>query len=189
MSQQPLEWDDRNFKRAIGQYLDLKKNVDPVKELKRRAKNVGMRLIKIYKTKGVNLGDITAKVKSLGPRVKIRPKIRAKKISHEKMIKAELNARRSAKGFTSTGWFPSVQKLGGNPQRQSRPGTGPKRGALVEKLNGSEKSETLVNQQPGAVHVMQKDKSDIQKALDDETADMAKYIARKQNEAARKAGL
>src|ERR1700744_2884535 len=79
-SNNPFQGDDRTFKKALSQSLDLKKNVDPPKELKRRAKNIGLRLIKIYKQKGVELEDITAKVRSLGNRVKVRPKIKAKKL-------------------------------------------------------------------------------------------------------------
>lgn len=199
-------WDDTGFKKALEQYLDLRKNVDPQKELKRRAKNVGIKLIKLYKDKGVNLGDISKF--AIGDNIRIRPKIRAKfygkfkkikrgknkgqagaMFTYEEMIGAELRARRSAKGFTSTGWFPAVKKLGGSPQRKARAGTGPQRGKLEEKLTGSNISETLINQQPGAVVVLQKNKGLAQQALDTETADMVKYIARKQNEAARRAGL
>lgn len=179
-------WDDRAFQKALAQYLDLKKNVEPVKELKRRAKNIGLRLIKIYKDKGVNLQDIS--LSKIGNNIRIRPKIRAKKISYKKMIAAELRARRSAKGFTATGWFPGVEKLGGSPRDKSTR-TGPQRGTLVEKLTGNDISETLVNQQPAAAFVMGKDPGLYQKVLDDETADMVKYIVRKQDEAAKKAGL
>lgn len=186
-------WDDAGFKKALGQYLDLKKNVDPPKELRRRAKNVGIRLIKLYKDKGVKLEDITQF--AIGDNIRIRPKIRAQAKAdpgnwpYKKMVRRELNARRSAKGFTSTGWFPAVKKLGGSPQRKARSGTGPQRGKLDEKLTGFNISETLINQQPGAAHVMQKNKALAQQALDAETADMVKYIAKKENEAARKAGL
>jgi len=197
----PATWDDRGVKSALRQYLDLRKNVDPKRELRRRAKNVGMRLIAIFKKEGVNLKDIDSKVKSLGKRVRIRPKIRAKSGTMKKgkkgakmwtypqMIAAELRARKSAKGFTATGWFPATEKLGGNPRRVIRNGGGPRRGSLVEKMGFTEKSETLVNSQPGAAHVAGKTKSPMQKALDAETADMANYIVRKQNEAARRNGL
>lgn len=202
MSNNLATWDDKNFKFALKEYLNLRKNVDPKKELKRRAKNVGIRLIKIYKDKGVSLDAITQKVKSLGARVKIRPRIRAKVFStklskkgkplrtpHQEMIAAELRARRSAKGFTATGWFPAVKALGGNPRRRESPGTGPQRGTLIEKLGSGEMSETLINEQPGAELVMSKNGADIQKALDDETADMVSYIIKKQDEAARRNGL
>lgn len=188
----PTEWDDKGFQKALRVYLDLRKNVDPNKELRRRAKNIGLTLIKIYKDKGVDLNAITQKVNSLGNRVKIRPKIRLKgKLkgkSHKQMIAAELRARRSSKGFAATGWFPSVKALGGSP-RDKGTRTAPQRGKLEEKLTGNNISETLVNQQPGSGYVMNKTKSDCQKALDDETADLVKYITRKQNEAAKKAGL
>lgn len=185
---------DRNFQKALKEYLNLRKNVDPPKELKRRAKNIGLRLIKIYKDKGVDVETISAKVNSLGNRVRVRQKIRRKlrkgnRLTHKQMIAAELRARRSAKGFTATGWFPSVRKLGGRPSRQERTGTGPQRGKLIEKLSGSDISETLVNSQPGAVVVLDKSKNGCQKALVDETADLTKYIVRKQNEVARKQGL
>lgn len=202
MSEIDWSWDDKNFKKALRLYLDLKKNVDPVKELKRRAKNIDIKLIKLYKDKGTSLAQITQEVRALGPRVKIRPKIRAKifndkkgkknKVlvsSHQRMINAELNARRSAKGFTATGWFPSLKKLGGAPNRKVRDGTGPERGTIVEKLTGTNISETLINQQPGASVVMKKEQSGCQKVVDAETADLTKYNIRKLNEAARKAGL
>lgn len=202
MSTTANTWDDKNFQFALKEYCNFKKNVDPKKELRRRAKNIGMRLIKLYKDKGVSLDDITQKVKSLGVRVKIRPKLLAKTFSakvskkgkilktpHQVLIQAELNARRSAKGFTSTGWFPAVKKLGGNPRRQERAGTGPQRGSLIEKLGDTEVSETLINNQPGAEIVLQKNEALMQKALDDETLDMVDYIIKKQNAAARKNGL
>lgn len=196
MSDSSVTWDDKNFKRALKKYLDLKTNVNPKQELRRRAKNVGMRLVKIYKEKGVKLADITSKVDSLrsSGRVKIRPKIRAKakanptKWSYKRMIDSELRARKSSKGFTATGWFPSVESLGGSP-RDSVKRTGPRRGKLIEKLTGGEMSETLINQQPGAAHVSDKNKSVQQQALDAETDDMVKYIIRKQDEAARRNGL
>lgn len=184
-----IVWDDKGFQKAIKAYCDIKKNVDLKKELKRRAKNVGMRLIKIYKDKGVVLDDITQKVRSLGTRVRIRPKILASGKSFKQMIAAELRARKSAKGFTSTGWFPSVEKLGGSPRREMRPGGGPRRGKLIEKLGMGEMSETLVNQQPGAEHTHDKNVTLEQQALDAETADLVTYIVRKQDEAARKNGL
>lgn len=189
MSTPTFVLDDREFQKAFKRSLDFKKNVDPVKELRRRAKNIGMRLVRIYKEKGVNLQDITAKVRSLGERVKIRDKIRAKRITYKQMITMELKARRSAKGFTSTGWFPSVEKLGGNPRRIQRPGGGPRRGKLIEKLGFYEKSETLVNQQPGAGHVQDKTTAFEQQAMDEETADMVEFILRKQDEAFRRNGF
>lgn len=188
MSAFSAEWDDRDFMKALGYYCDLKKSVDKKKELRRRAKNVGLRLVRIYKQKGVNLSDITTKVKSLGKRVKVRPKIRAKKGTFKKMIAMELRARKSAKGFTATGWFPSVEKLGGTPRDTVRR-TGPRRGKLIEKLGLGEMSETLVNEQPGAAHLQEKASSDMQAALDAETDDMCKYIIKKLDETKRKAGL
>lgn len=187
-------YDDRAFKKALKSYLDLKKNVDPKRELRRRAKNVGLRLVKIYKERGVNVQDISSKVASLGVRVNIRPKIRAKgrlnprKWTHRAMIAAELRARRSAKGFTATGWFPSVESLGGSP-RDTVKRTGPRRGKLIEKLTGFDISETLVNQQPGAAYTMEKNTTPIQAALDAETADMVVYTDRKLRQAARQNGL
>lgn len=182
--------DDKDFQKSLKTYLDLRKNVDPKKELRRRAKNVGMRLTRIYKTKGVSLQEITAKVNSLGSRVKIRPKIRAKKgKTFRQKIRMELSARRSAKGFTATGWFPAVEKLGGNPKRVQRPGGGPRRGKLIERMGFFEKSETLVNQQPGAAHVQGKTSALEQQALNQETADMVKYIQRKQAQAAKRSGF
>lgn len=192
MSSTGTSYQEVRFQKALREYLNLRRNVDPKREIRRRAKNVGLRLVKIYKEKGVKLETITAKVKSLGNRVRIRAKIRAKtgtKWNQQRRIAAELRARRSAKGFTSTGWFPAVEKLGGNPKRPVRPGTGPKRGKLIENLSGYNLSETLVNAQPGASLVQQKNKTLEQTALDLETADMVKYIARKQNEVARRAGL
>lgn len=200
------DWDDKAFQVALKRYLDLKKNVDPPKELRRRAKNVGIKLIQLYEKKGVNLEDIT--LFAIGDNIRIRPKIRAKmhgkfraikrgKLkgqpgamwTYEEIVKRELNARRSAKGFTSTGWFPAVKKLGGSPRRQVRAGTGPQRGKLDEKLTGLSISETLINQQPGAAHVMQKNKGLAQQALDLETADLVKHVAKKENEVARRVGL
>lgn len=184
--------DDREFRKALRTYCDIKKNVNLKAELRRRAKNVGMRLAKIYKDKGVSLNEIEAKVKSLGNRVKIRPKIRAKgkvkRWTHQRMIQAELRARKSSKGFTATGWFPSIEKLGGTPRDISKR-TAPQRGKLIEKFGAFEMSETLVNQQPSAGYVQGKVISDEQKALDAEAADMVKYIVRKQDEAARQNGL
>lgn len=188
-----VTFDNREFNKALQAYLDIRKNVNPKEEIKRRAKNIGMKLIKTYKEKGTDLAEITAKVKSLGFRVKIRDKIKNKigkngrKLTIQQQIAAETRARRSAKGFTATGWFPAVTKLGGNPKDKKR--TGPQRGTLVEKLWGFNISETLVNDQPGAGYTFDKLKSPIQEAIDKETADMVIYILRKQDEAARKNGM
>jgi len=193
MSKTGTTWDDRNLKAALKRYLDLRKNVDPKTELRRRAKNVGMKLISVFKKKGVDTSEITRKVRSLGDRVKVRPKIQAKGRTNgwtwKRMIQAEANARRSAKGFTATGWFPAVEKLGGNPKRQIRSGGGPRRGKLIEKMGSTQKSETLVNDQGGAAHTASKLKSDMQSALDKETADMVKYIDRKMAQVAKRNGL
>lgn len=193
MSKTGATWNDTNFKNGLKNYLDFKRNVDPKTELRRRAKNVGMRLVGIFKTKGVSLSDITSKARSLGGRLKVRPKILAKGKAlgwtWARILRAETNARRSAKGFTSTGWFPSVEKLGGSPKRAIRPGGGPRRGKLIEKMGTFVKSETLVNEQPGAGHTADKTAGDTQKALDDETADMAAYVDRKLRQAARRNGL
>lgn len=183
---------DAGFQKGLREYLNLRKNIDPKRELRRRAKNIGMRLVKLYKEKGVTLSMITAKVRSLGYKVKIRSKIMAKrgaKWTQKRKITAELNARRSAKGFSSTGWFPSVERLGGSPKRPIRPGGGPRRGKLIEKLGGNNISETLVNQQPGAAVVQNKNRALEQQAMDAETEDLVKYIVRKQNEVARRVGL
>lgn len=195
MSNAPLTWDDKEFMRALRKYCDLRGTLDLKKELRRRAKNVGMKLVKLYKEKGVTLSAITQKVRALekGKTVRIRPTIRAKgrakKSSYKEMVTAELNARRSAKGFTSTGWFPAVEKLGGTPKRAIRGNGGPRRGKLVEKVGAGELSETLINQQPGAAHVLDKNKALIQQALDEETADMVVYIVKKLDESRRKNGL
>jgi len=184
--------DDKDFQKSIKTYLDLRKNVDPKKELRRRAKNVGMRLTRIYKKEGVDQSYFDSKTAEVVARftLRIRPKIRAKKgISLWQKIRMELRARKSAKGFTATGWFPSVEKLGGNPKRVQRPGGGPRRGKLIERMGIFEKSETLVNQQPGAAHVQGKTESLEQQALDQETADMVKYIKRKQAQAAKRSGF
>jgi hypothetical protein len=194
MSSQPLTWDDRAFKRALRAYLDLRGNVNPKQELRRRAKNVGLKLVKIYKKESANPQKIASKIQSLGKRVKIRPKIRAKaKIApqvwtHKKMIAAELRARKAATGFTATGWFPAVEQLGGSP-RDKPNRKGPRRGKLIEKLTGNNQSETLVNSQPGASTVSLKAGDAEQKALDQETADMVAYIVRRQQQAARRNGL
>jgi len=186
-------WDDKNFKAALKKYLDLRKNVDPKTELRRRAKNVGMKLITLFKKKGVSTTEITSKVRSLGDRVRVRDKLRKKGRAlgwtWARTIRAEANARRSAKGFTATGWFPATEKLGGNPKRAIRPGGGPRRGSLVEKMGFTEKSETLINDQGGAGHTAGKLKTDMQSALDKETADMVKYIDRKLAQAAKRNGL
>lgn len=183
-------WDDRGFQQALKQYLDFKKNVQPQQELRRRAKNIGLRLIKIYKEKGAKISDISAS--QLPKIIKIRPKIRAKakanKLSYTQMRASEIRARRSAIGFTATGWFPPVKKLGGQP-RDKGTRTGPQRGKLVEQLAGNNISETLINQQPAAALIMQRAPDLCQKVLDNETADMVKYIVRKMNDAAKKAGL
>lgn len=184
-------WDDSRFKVAIKQYCEIRKRIDLKKELRRRAKNVGMRLIKFFAERGMDVNEMIAKVKSLGYRVKVRTKIkqlRGKKggrISRKRMISLEIRARRNSKAFTATGWFPAVEKLGGNP-KDKKTRTGPRRGFLVERLSGSKKSETLVNRQPGAGYTMDKLKTPVQAALDAEVEDMMKYIHRKQAEAAAK---
>ncbi len=195
MSNTGATLDDKNFQRALRRVCELRGITNIPQELRRRAKNVGFRLVNIYKKNGVQLQQITQKVRSLeaSRRVKIRPGIRAKGrangLSYKQLVGAEIRARRSAKGFTATGWFPAVERLGGKPKRQIRGNGGPRRGKLIEKLGRGEMSETLVNQQPGAGHVQGKSRALEQQALDAETADMVVYIVRKMNEAARRNGL
>jgi hypothetical protein len=184
-----VTYDDSGLSEAFRMYFDLKKNIDIKKEVRRRAGNVALRLVGIYKKNAPSKGDITTKVDSLGYRVKVRPKIRklAGKTQWKK-IQLELAARQRARTFTCTGWFPAAEKLGKSP-RKNRGVTGPIRGRHQEKASLLSVTETLINDQPGAAHMMDRSGNALQMALDKERDDMLKYIMRKQDEAARKAGL
>lgn len=187
-----ISYDDSGWSKAFAQYLDIRKNIKPKPEIRRRAKNIGMRLITISKKSGPSKGEITTKVRGLSYRLRIRPSIRKRFPGNkDKQIEAELRARIRARAFTATGWFPAVEKLGGNPQGKVAQSAqrGPRRGRLVERLGIFEFSESLINDQPGAAQVMDRSGNGMQMAIEQEMRDMLKYIIRKQAEAARKAGL
>lgn len=181
-------YDDAALQTALRQYFDIKKNVDPDKEIRRRAKNVGMRLIRIFKARAPTPAQIQAEAAKIDFALKTRDSIKRKGGSRQKQVKAELRARIAARQFTATGWFPAVEALGGNPKAAKRI-KGPKRGRLVEQKGSLSVSETLINEQPGAEHVATKNGHATQRALDEEAADMMEYVMRKQEQAARSAGL
>lgn len=180
-------FDDRDFQRALKQYLDLRGNVDPQKELRRRAKNIGMRLIAIYKIWTPSRELIRNKVRALGKRVKIREAIRKKGGQLPGMIRAEIRARQNAISFTATGWFPAVTKLGGRPRKKKNL-RGPMRGSMEER-QGSRAHVTLVNEQPGAAQVAKHAGAAMQHAIDAERDDMLIYIERKIDQNVRRSGL
>jgi hypothetical protein len=181
-------YDDTELKKALGQYLDLKKNVDPDTEIKRRAKNVGMKLIKIFKGNAPTPAQIKADAVKIDYKLKTRDSIKKKGGSRAKQVKAELRARINARTFSATGWFPAVEALGGSPKIAQRV-KGPKRGKIEQRRGLASVQVTLVNEQPGAEHTATKNGNAMQDALDMETADMLKYIERKQAEAAERVGL
>lgn len=183
-----LKYDDRGLRDALKQYLDIRRNVDPKKEIRRRAKNISLRLVRIYKQHAAKRTKIRQDVRALGNRVKVRPALRQPGRSRKQQIADEITARQNAVQFTATGWFPAAEKLNAKPRVQSKV-RGPKRGSIKEKLNSSKMGITMENSQPGAEVVEKQAKGAVQKAMDQERDDMLKYIDRKQREAARKSGL
>lgn len=205
MANQPLfnvDYDDSGLTQALRIYFDIRKNIDPKKELRRRAKNIGMRLIRVTKeatpSKAEIVTDATTaggkkvlKSTTTGFRVRVRPSIMKRNVLWAKKVQMELRARVRSRTFTATGWFPAVERLGGTPRRK-RGVRGPKRGRLVEKFGALEMSETLINDQPGAAQTMDRAEArghSMTKVLEDERDDILKYVQRKQAEAARRAGL
>lgn len=184
----PNTYDDRALKSALGEYLDLKKNVDPDKEIRRRAKNVGMKLIRIFKGNAPTPAQIKQAAQSAGFALKTRPGIKKKGGHRAKQIEAEIRARVNARTFTATGWFPAVEALGGTPKAAQRV-KGPKRGSIAQKQGKASVQVTLTNDQPGAEHTALKSGNTMQQALDMEAEDIMKYVMKKQAQAAQKAGL
>jgi len=183
-----FSYDDSALQASLRQYFDLKKNIDPDTEIRRRAKNVGMRLIRIYKQNAPTPTQIKADAARVDYKLKTRPAIKTKGGSRQKQVKAEIRARIQARTFTTTGWFPAVEALGGSPKVAKRV-RGPKRGKIEQKRGAASVQVTLINEQPGAEQTANKSGNATQKALDDEAADIAKYCERKLAEAAQSAGL
>jgi hypothetical protein len=181
-------YDDSGLQSAIKEYLEIKGNIDPDKEIRRRAKNVGMKLIRIFKSNAPTKEQIQTAAKSRGYKLKTRASIKKKGGSRESQVKAEIKARVNARTFTATGWFPAVEALGGSPKIAQRV-KGPRRGKIEQKQARSSVQVTLVNDQPGAEHTATMKGNAMQQALDMEAEDIAKYVLRKQAQAARKAGL
>lgn len=186
---------DDNLTPALKQYLDIRKNIDPAQEVRRRAKNIGMRLIRLYADAAPKASDIKSKIASLNGRVKIRPKIagrmgkNGKRISRKQAIARETKARIAALKLTAAGWFVPVKYLGGQPRVKGRKPMGTFRGALNEKLSGSNPSEELINLQLGAAQTDARAGGGVQKSCDAEAEDIQKYLDRKTEEAKQKAGL
>lgn len=181
-----VEYDDSGFRVALRDYLNWKKNIDPDNELKRRAKNIGMKLIRIYVKTGAQKKQIIAQVRKLGYRVKTRKRIKLLKLPRKEQIALEIKARANASGFTATGWFPAVFKLGGNPKQKS---TGKLRGTLNSSLGGVDPWVELVNQQAAAGLVAERDGGAIQKALDEERDDILIKVIQYQERAAARNGF
>jgi len=184
----PFTYDDSAMRSALKQYLDLRKNVDPDTEVKRRAKNVGMKLITIYKGNAPTAAQIKADAAKIGFALKVRGGIQKKGGKRAKQIKAEIRARVNARMFTATGWFPAVEALGGSPKIPKRV-NGPKRGKIEQNRGSASVQVTLINDQPGAEHTAEIKGNAMQQALDAETADMVDYINRKLAQAANDSGL
>jgi hypothetical protein len=183
-----FKYDDSGLQSALRQYFDLKKNVDPNKEIRRRAKNIGMKLIGIYKKNAPTAAQIMAELKKHGYALKVRPKIDMKGGPRGKKLKAEIKARVNARMFSSTGWFPAVEALGGSPRIPKRV-TGPKRGKIEQRRGLASVQVTLINEQPGAEHTAEKNGNAMQTAIDREVEDMVGKIKEWQEKAAQSAGL
>lgn len=181
------EYNQREMNRALEAYFDIKKNLDVKKEIRRRAKNVAMRLIRLYKKEAPDASEIRQKVESLGNRVLIRGRIRKMSLSLEKKIKAEVQARINARMFTATGWFPSAEALGAQP-RTAKKMQGPRRGKIKQQFGGNKALVTMTNQQP-ATEIVDKKGDLLRKAMQGEVEDILKYVQRKMDQAARKNGL
>lgn len=188
------EYDDSGLKEALKEYCNWRKNIDPDKELKKRAIAIGYKLVKIYVTSGAQKEQIITQLKSLGYRVRIRQRFlqrgKAARLSRKKLIAMEVKARTNAVSFTASGWFAAIQRLGGNPSRGlKRKLPGVVRGDLKEKLGGVNPFIELINLQPAAALVADRDGGAIQTALDLEVADIMVYVLRKQSEVAKRNGL
>lgn len=185
-----------DMSRAFAAYLDIRKNIEPATEVKKRARDVGIQLIIIFGDAAPTANEIRAKVKSLGYAVKIRHAIKGKRgkkgkaLSRKQQIKMELGRRIAARKFTATGWFVAVKALGGNPKLKGggNPG-GIIRGELINQLSGLNPTAILINDQPGAKHTAELAGGAMQKAFETVTEDMMKYVRRKLYEAAKKNGL
>lgn len=184
----PNSYDDTGLQSALKQYFDIKKNVDPDTEIRRRAKNVGMKLIRIFKGNAPTAAQITSAAKSVGYKLKTRESIKKKKGSRQGQVEAEIKARIKARTFTATGWFPAVEALGGSP-RAAKSVKGPKRGKIEQRKGSASVQVTLINEQPGAEHAAGKKGNAMQTALDMEAADIAKHVERKLAQAAQQSGL
>lgn len=190
-----LLYDDSGLVAALREYMDVKKNVDPAKEIRRRAKNVGLRLVKLYGDAAPSAEVIRNTAKRIGVKMKIRQRIKdlkgkkGKGLSLKQQAAKETRARVAARKLTATGWFPAVKALGGTPRLSGSAPKGKARGSLNERLSGSNPSETLNNDQDGAERTDDRAGGGIQKALNAEMDDIQKYLDKKNQEAAQKAGL
>lgn len=180
---------------ALKQYLDIKKNLDPAQEVRRRAKNIGMRLIRMYSKVAPSVSDIISKFDSLHYRIKVRASIASKtgkkgrKLARKIQLMKELRARINARMFTATGWFGPVERLGGKPRKENKKIRGIAPGFLLENLSGMNPSEELVNLYSGAAQDDARAGGGVKKACDEEADDIKVYLDKKNEEAAQKAGL
>jgi hypothetical protein len=196
-----VEYDDMEFKATLKQYLDIRANVDPDKELKKRAINIGYKLIRIYMENGATKESITSTVKNLGFRVKIRDKIRqmtktnkkgiTRGLTRAQMIRRELKSRLQSIGLNASGWFPALIRLGANAYggKLKRKPRGKVLGDLKFSRGGWSPYVELINQQSAAEFVADKAGNAIQLALELESEDMMKKIIQTQEKAAARAGL
>lgn len=180
--------EDRDMLKALESYLDFKSNVDPKKEIRKRAKNIAIKLIVAYKDKAPAVSKIDQKIDALGDsRVKIRPRFKNTGKSLRQQVKAEARARKNARMFTATGWFKSAEALGAKPKIGAKV-QGPKRGKIKEQFTGNKSLVTMTNQQPAA-NIVDAKGNLIKQAIKDETKDIMDYVRDKQQQAASNNGL
>lgn len=188
-----FEIDDR-LSPAINEYCALR-DIDPPQEVKRRAKNVGIKLIGLYGDASPPIANIISAVDALDWRVKTRKSARigpgGKRLSRRAQIKKELRLRIASRKFSATGWFTPVTKLGGNPRGalKGKKPVGQGKGELIEQLYGNNPSEELVNLYLGAAQTDALAGGAVKKACDAEADDIKVYLEAKKEKAAQKAGL
>ena len=175
----------QRFERLLGKYLETNtRNAGDL--VARKAQSVAKELYNVCSKLAPSEAEIAQKVKSLGWRVKRKkgawPLRQGEKRGStgplHRMQAAQIGRRQKARGYVATGWLPAVNRLGGAATG------GKKRLVQVKNPRGKVKIEgggtgtlaiTITNQTPG-IGKMQREHNVIRTALNNESADIIKYL-------------
>jgi hypothetical protein len=161
----------RNFSATMRQYLQISRRV-PKDEINRRAKNVCLKSIRY--TEKADKKEIKSALTTNGLAYKLVKKTGLNRKQIKAKVAKFIRARMSSASYIKAGWYKAAVVFGGRggklkPGKRADQGTG-------EKATDSKLTATMTNMAVGATKISG---PALAKAMNEEGADMLKYIQRK----------